>query len=321
MSSASLSFSTTTSILSGLDEDVTSSKSLEVLNTMMKILSCLGTLSSSQIERAYKMAAKDKKCQLPDNQRYYLFKQLTQLRSITKVLFLQESQDSSLKSPIALVEDQNGKLILSRWSVDLDDRKDTQILMQFMSREKAKDAQILCLDQEQICKFEDKKSLNTSLAQSPKAPSIQNINFSQLHFQPLQTNTLFLTESLKLNESSRNFVGSTQPSVSSLRGHNQISWGESSLKNSHYQMKSQKKDDRQEDIQKVLARLGNAELHSKGLIEDYGEILYKDLFIELISNPDDETNQRWIEMFRDPFSNKWNHYCLQALKGYFRKYE
>ena len=315
----SISSRSSLSDIRSLDEALSSSsqsskkaKRDQVLNTMMRILSSLSTVNSKQIEKSYKMAVEDKRHKLPDNQKYYLFQQLAKFKSIIKIVFLQEDQSNVQKSPIALVKNHEDELFLSRWSVDPEDRKDLEILSTLMSQEKVKSTCVIYLESEDVRKYESQRSLNTSIELSKSVYNENKTQFSQER----------LTQSAKpqiVNYAS--FVGNTQSSSSTLKGFNPNSGTGSFSMNHQNQPISQRDNKREEDIQKVLQQFGETRLHSEKLLQDYGQITYRELFARLISDPDNETNNKWIRRFREPFSDSWKHHCFQALKFYFRKYQ
>lgn len=74
------------------------------------------------------------------------------------------------------------------------------------------------------------------------------------------------------------------------------------------------------DVQRVLSRLGSQKLHSSAAINDYGLISYRDFFLELVQNPEDDVNQMWISNFLRPFSDTWTHSCLVSIRSFIRKH-
>lgn len=327
-------------------------KSIQVLNTMMKILSCLNTMTLKQIEKSYKLAVEDKRCKLSDTQKAFLFYQLQKFRSVIKVLYLQEDQTKVLSSPIALVRNIEGGLVLSRWSVDPEDRKENEILSELMKAEGVTSACILELESENVSPFKSdgQKSLNTSI-ESRNPLKISTESQKSLYKEPRiinQSNPPFLAERVMQSSQPKadyttGFVSNTQSNYAPLRTwsanagtsfgmhhqyqpqpqpHYQIQHQPQPQPQPQYQPQYQPRNRRESeqdrDIQRVMQQLGNNRLSTEKLLADYGSITYRKLFEDLLSDPDDETNEKWIGYFRKPFSSSWKDPCLVAVRDHFR---
>ncbi len=323
-------------------------KSIQVLNTMMKILSCLNTMTLKQIEKSYKMAVEDKRCKLPDTQKAFLFYQLGKFTSIVKVLYLQEEQSKVLSSPIALARNIEGNLVLSRWSVDPEDRKENEILSELMISERVSSASILQLESENVSpyKSEGQKSLNASIeSRNPLKTSTESQK--SLYKEPRiinQSNPPFLAERVMQSSQPKadyttGFVSNTQSNYAPLR-----TWsanaGTSFGMHHHYQPQPQphyqiqhqpqyqpqyqsrnrRESEQDRDIQRVMEQLEDNILSTDKLSADYGFITYRELFKRLLSDPNNAKNAKWIGYFRKAFSSSWSDPCLVAVRDYFRKY-
>ena len=143
--------------ISGLDgtlnlsQDISSAKRLELLTTIMKILSSLKNLTASQLERAYRMAVKDLKYKLEEEDRIFLLHSLSQLKIIKRIISIQEDEATSLEALICLAQTNDNQLIYSVWSVDFDDRKNIQERLESLNgKSQSQKAYIICLDSKEI---------------------------------------------------------------------------------------------------------------------------------------------------------------------------
>ncbi len=242
-----------------LFQDISSTKRLELLTTVMKILSSLKNLRPSQIERAYKMAVKDLKYQLEEEKSFFL-ESLSQLKAIKKIISVHDDEATSLKALICLAQNKDNQLIFSVWSVDQDDRKNIQARLEsFNGKYKLQKAHMICLDSKKV------KPLSIS----------NNSSIMQISIPP------------------------------DLLGNSSISAPEKT---------------KEEAINEVKRELQKYPLHSDGLIDDFGNILFKDMFEKLLADPNEATNKKWIRMFKQPISNSWSHVCLKAMRSFFRTY-
>jgi hypothetical protein len=335
----------------GGDPSSKKERSVQVLNTMMKILSCLNNITFDQIEKSYKMAVLDKKCKLPDTQKAMLFKELVKFTSIVEILYLKEDQSKVLRSPIALVRNREGNLVLSRWSVDSEDRKESEVLSELMRREKVTSALVICLDRDESYEFpsEGPKSLNTSIElQKPLKTSTESQK--SLYKEPRiinQIDTPLLAERVMQSSQPKTdyttgFVANTQSQNSPLKAWSSNSGTTSFPMNyqhqSHYQPQyqpqpqpqvqhqsqyqsiSRKETDQERDIRKVWQQLGDSRLDTPGLVRDFGRISFRELFKMFLSDPDNALNAQWISYCRKGFSSTWKDSSLVAVREYFRKY-
>jgi len=134
-----------------LSQDVASVKRLDLLTTIMKISSPLKTFTPTQIERVYRMAVEDTKYKFSDENKKFLFDYLSQVKTIKKLISVQEEKVCYLQSPICLVNTIGNQLVYSAWSVDPEDRENIQDHLEslHLGNDVLK-VQILCFDLKQV---------------------------------------------------------------------------------------------------------------------------------------------------------------------------
>ncbi len=77
---------------------------------------------------------------------------------------------------------------------------------------------------------------------------------------------------------------------------------------------------REERIKQVKKELSDKKLCSKKAVEDYGEILSVKFFEELLANPQNAKNKKWIGFLTADFSKKWKEGGLDAIRKFFQEF-